>query len=188
MSLITWLYVTPEKYVLTSQARSIRIFWEWHITTCVSVSKSVCEHCTIILYPYIYMYMKWWCFRPILCPLFRLNWAKQTPGDNEAKLMTKLAPEWVRTSDPVIRIPARYRWATAPASIHIHVHPSNLLYKWVFITWKNMVRVKYDVYMIMGGGGHYDACKCPLLLFITRRHSVERIHPLCQKVPLSLYK
>ena len=24
--------------------------------------------------------------------------------------MTKLAPEWVRTSDPVIRSPARYRW------------------------------------------------------------------------------
>ena len=30
-------------------------------------------------------------------------------GDNEAKLITKLAPEWVRTSDPVIRSPARYR-------------------------------------------------------------------------------
>ena len=29
--------------------------------------------------------------------------------------MTKLAPEWVRTSDPVIRSPARYRWSTAPA-------------------------------------------------------------------------
>ena len=36
-------------------------------------------------------------------------------GDNEAKLMTKLAPEWVRTDDPVIRSPARYRWTTAPA-------------------------------------------------------------------------
>ena len=35
--------------------------------------------------------------------------------DNEAKLMTKFAPEWVRTSDPVIRSPARYRWGTAPA-------------------------------------------------------------------------
>ena len=31
------------------------------------------------------------------------------------KLM-KLAPEWVRTSDPVIRSPARYRWTTAPAT------------------------------------------------------------------------
>ena len=38
-------------------------------------------------------------------------------GDNEAKLMTKLAPEWVRTSDPVIRSPARYRWTTAPAFV-----------------------------------------------------------------------
>ena len=35
--------------------------------------------------------------------------------DNEVKLMTKLAPEWVQTSDPVIRSPARYRWTTAPA-------------------------------------------------------------------------
>ena len=24
--------------------------------------------------------MKLWCFRPLLCTLFRLNWAKQTPG------------------------------------------------------------------------------------------------------------
>ena len=55
-----------------------------------------------------------WCFRPLLCTLFRLNWAKHA-GDNEAKLMTKLAPEWVRPSDPVIRSPARYRWTTAPA-------------------------------------------------------------------------
>ena len=31
--------------------------------------------------------------------------------------MTKFAPEWVRTSDPVIRSPARYRWTTAPAII-----------------------------------------------------------------------
>ena len=31
--------------------------------------------------------------------------------------MTKLAPEWIRTSDPVIRSPARYRWTMAPAGI-----------------------------------------------------------------------
>ena len=36
--------------------------------------------------------------------------------DNEAKLMRKLAPEWVRTIDTVIRSPARYRWTTAPAN------------------------------------------------------------------------
>ena len=47
--------------------------------------------------------------RPLLCTLFRLNWAKQTPGIIMTTLMTKLAPEWVRTSDPVIRNPARYR-------------------------------------------------------------------------------
>ena len=40
-------------------------------------------------------------------------------GDNEAKLMTKLAPEWVQTSDPVIRSPARYRWTTAPAGLNL---------------------------------------------------------------------
>ena len=28
--------------------------------------------------------------------------------------MTKLAPEWIRTSDPVIRSPARYHWTTPP--------------------------------------------------------------------------
>ena len=33
--------------------------------------------------------------------------------------MTKLAPEWVRTNDPVIRSPARYRWATAPAKSNL---------------------------------------------------------------------
>ena len=55
-------------------------------------------------------------------------------GDNEAKLMTKLAPEWVRTSDPVIRNPARYRWTTAPAS-RILVNSSLELL--IFITHKN---------------------------------------------------
>ena len=35
-------------------------------------------------------------------------------GDNDVKLMTKHAPEWVRTRDPVIRSPARYRWIMAP--------------------------------------------------------------------------
>ena len=41
----------------------------------------------------LYMYanvaeneMKWWCFRPLLCTLFRLNWAKQTPGANVADI------------------------------------------------------------------------------------------------------
>ena len=33
--------------------------------------------------------------------------------------MTKLAPEWVRISDTVIR-PARYHWTTAPACGSVH--------------------------------------------------------------------
>ena len=35
-------------------------------------------------------------------------------GDNEAKSMIKLAPEWFRTNEPVIRSPARYLWTMAP--------------------------------------------------------------------------
>ena len=41
--------------------------------------------------------------------------------------MTKLAPEWVRTSDPVIRRPARYRWTTAPAALFGR-NPNNGIY------------------------------------------------------------
>ena len=40
--------------------------------------------------------------------------------------MTKLAPEWVRTSDPVIRSPARYRWTMAPASTNSVSDPENI--------------------------------------------------------------
>ena len=35
--------------------------------------------------------MKWYCFRPPLCTLLRLNWAKQVQGDNEIKLIMKHA-------------------------------------------------------------------------------------------------
>ena len=37
--------------------------------------------------------------------------------------MTKLSPEWVQTSDPVIRSSARNRWTTAPACI-VHMETS----------------------------------------------------------------
>ena len=37
--------------------------------------------------------MKWWCFRPLLCTLFRLNWAKQTPG-NLPLSGFELATQW----------------------------------------------------------------------------------------------
>ena len=38
-------------------------------------------------------------------------------GDSEVKLIMKHAPEWVRTSDPVIRNPAWYLWSTVPTSL-----------------------------------------------------------------------
>ena len=40
--------------------------------------------------------------------------------------MTKLAPEWVRTNDPVIRSPARYRWTTAPATKRVEEYPQRV--------------------------------------------------------------
>ena len=56
----------------------------------------------------------------------RIAWAKMgqaRAGDDEVKFM-KHAPEWVRTSDSVIRGPARYIWTSslliyyAPATRH----------------------------------------------------------------------
>ena len=38
----------------------------------------------------------------------------------------KLAPEWVRTSDPVNRSPARYRWTTAPALASVRSWQANV--------------------------------------------------------------
>ena len=35
--------------------------------------------------------------------------------------MMKHAPEWVRTSDPVIRSPARYLWTTAPPNYYLFI-------------------------------------------------------------------
>ena len=51
---------------------------------------------------------------PSFCTLFRVNWAWQA-RDNEVKLMMKYAPEYVQTSNPVIRSPVHYLWNTTPA-------------------------------------------------------------------------
>ena len=53
--------------------------------------------------------------------------------------MTKLAPEWVRTSDPVIRSPARYRWTTAPA------HGDKENYKDLNLNYKDLNLKKFDL-------------------------------------------
>ena len=54
----------------------------------------------------------------LLCAYFvALNLAQASAGDNEIKLMMEDDPEWVRTSNPVIRSPARYIWTTEPVFI-----------------------------------------------------------------------
>ena len=45
-------------------------------------------------------------------------------GENVVKLVMKHAPEWIRTSDPVIRNPVGYLWTTALADI------TNNIYNW----------------------------------------------------------
>ena len=40
--------------------------------------------------------------------------------------MTKLPPEWVRTSDPVIRSPARYRWTMNCSDYEITIKSGQL--------------------------------------------------------------
>ena len=50
-------------------------------------------------------------------------------GDNEAKLMTKLSPEWVRTSDPVIRsqhATAGLHWCSISSNIACYMQIPNI--------------------------------------------------------------
>ena len=77
----------------------IRIHMWIHIHICAHGHTRIYIHTWIHIQTYIYL---------------QANLGQAVAGDNEAKLMTKL--EWVRTSDPVIRSPARYRWTTAPAT------------------------------------------------------------------------
>ena len=62
-------------------------------------------------------------------------------GDNEVKLMMNHAPEWVQTSDPVIRSPARYPWTTALACIVIgERYRGGIVFKEGYSTHKNSHR------------------------------------------------
>ena len=71
-----------------------------HVTCYFTMNQHKSKY--LLLYIYMYIYLKemhicllndisimhyvqfgskkLWCFRPLLCTLFRLNWAKQTPG------------------------------------------------------------------------------------------------------------
>ena len=70
--------------------------------------------------------------------------------------MTKLAPEWVRTSDPVIRSPARYRWTTAcdpwdartklsllPCSGHMQMGGVRVFYSFATMFWQRGCKNPY---------------------------------------------
>ena len=62
--------------------------------------------------------------------------------------MTKLAPDWVQTSDPVIRSPVRYRWTTAPALMDIRS-----ILEEVFFSRENNRDDGTDFLPELGGGG-----------------------------------
>ena len=71
--------------------------------------------------------------------------------------MTKLAPEWVRTSDPVIRSPARYRWTTAPAlftsrkateCLFYNIPPDSTLVSTLILLFLHMVHI-YAIYSVV---------------------------------------
>ena len=79
--------------------------------------------------------------------------------------MTKLAPEWVRPSDPVIRSPACYRWTTAPADNFVvpNISPDYVMpadtprhvkpYIVVFAFWISDLMAIAVESVEMGGGG-----------------------------------
>ena len=75
--------------------------------------------------------------------------------------MTKLAPEWVRTSDPVIRSPARYRWTTAPASTlyqeDIAIRSLNICGYSVFIA----VCV-HSLFLVVSLSSQHGQCRVPV--------------------------
>ena len=65
------------------------------------------------------MEMKWWCFRPLFCTLFRLNWAKQTPGIMRRNEWRNLPPtgfeittQWSEAQHATagLRRPSPYQW------------------------------------------------------------------------------
>ena len=82
--------------------------------------------------------------------------------------MTKLAPEWVRTSDPVIRSPARYRWTTAPARFPewktVHSPVVLVLYSSEIVSAQNlflMVTIEVEKLPLLA---RYPPCTCPTLV------------------------
>ena len=74
--------------------------------------------------------------------------------------MTKLAPEWVRTNDPVIRSPARYRWTTAPANFLDQINQWKIALRKPILT-HNIERKKGEAANIIDPGVIVDYQKSP---------------------------
>ena len=66
--------VVPYVGIADGFAANLAVYLGWYIVLCVGWFGM-----DFNLRAY-WREMKWWCFRPLLCTLFRLNWAKQTPG------------------------------------------------------------------------------------------------------------
>ena len=80
--------------MLRTVVRKIYLIWFHTMTWNYVVVGPLCAHC-------------------LLC--------QADAGNNEAKVMMKHAPEWILTSDPVLRIPKHYMWTTGPTwcpSVH----------------------------------------------------------------------
>ena len=101
--------------------------------------------------------------------------------------MTKLAAEWVGTSDPVIRSPARYRWTTAPASYECRTFLVIKVEKtknksYCMALWHNLVQNKHSWHNICSRWFTKKLKKTPNLPPRTHTNDLYRItklsHPL----------
>ena len=88
--------------------------------------------------------------------------------------MTKLAPEWDRTGDPVIRSPARYRWTTAPALPHAVL---NILISSLSHTTR-LLRLKLEkLQQILKPNSLLNQARKSLLKYLIHKHSTHIITP-----------
>ena len=95
----------------------------------IYISNGTHRESTQIIYRNLGRKMKW-CFRPLLCTLFRLNLAKLSPGQ-WGEINYETCHEWVRTIDPVIGSPTRYPWKTTAPARNVGI------YAWDTYWWYN---------------------------------------------------
>ena len=66
-------------------------------------------------------------FQASFVHIVHANLGQASICDNEVKLMRTPVPDWVRTTDPVIRSPARYLWTTTPANMELEDMPCSVV-------------------------------------------------------------